>query len=185
MVAIARYRAISADKQTLLRAKRPKLGKLQVNVTLKNIVANKISDKWSPEQISGYLKRIYSKDKAMHVSHETIYRALYIQSCGMLKKELQKNLRTKRVMRQSKKFNTKGNARGGIIDAVSIHDRPVEVNDRAILGHWEGDLICGSNQSYIATLVERTSRFTLLVKLVNNTTTSVVNAITKKIANVG
>jgi IS30 family transposase len=177
----ATYRAISADKQTWLRAKRPKLGKLQVNIELRNIIANKIADKWSPEQISGYLKRTYLKDKTMHVSHEIIYRALYIQSRGMLKKELHKHLRTKRVMRQSKKFNTKGNARGGIIDAVSIHDRPIEVNDRTIPGHWEGDLICGSSQSYIATLVERTSRFTLLVKLSNNTTTNVVNAITKKI----
>lgn len=117
----------------------------------------------------------------MHISHESIYKTLYIQSRGHLKKELLKHLRTQRVMRQSKQFNTKGNARGGIIDAVSIHDRPKDIDERTIPGHWEGDLICGSNKSYVATLVERTSRFTLLIKLNGNDTTSVVSAITNKI----
>lgn len=117
----------------------------------------------------------------MHISHESIYKTLYVQSRGYLKKELLKHLRTQRVMRQFKHFNTKGNARGGIIDAVSIHDRPKDVDDRTIPGHWKFDLICGSNKSYIATLVERTSRFTLLVKLNDNDTASVVNAITNKI----
>jgi IS30 family transposase len=117
----------------------------------------------------------------MHISHETLYKTLFIQSRGALKKELLRELRTQRVMRQSKHFNTKGNARGGIIGAVSIHDRPAEVNDRIIPGHWEGDLICGTHKSYIATLVERSSRYTLLVKLSGNDTQTVVGAITRKI----
>lgn len=179
---ITKYRAILADRQTWLRAKRPKKTKLQINISLNSIIADKLSTKWSPEQISGYLKRTYPNDTAMNISHESIYKALYIQSRGYLKNELLKHLRTQRVMRQSKQFNTKGNARGGIIDAVSIHDRPKEIDARTIPGHWEGDLICGSNKSYIATLVERTSRFTLLVKVSGNDTLSVVNAITHKIS---
>lgn len=178
---IAKYRAISADRQTWIRAKRPKKSKLQINIGLNDIITDKLSNKWSPEQISGYLKRTYPNDLTMHISHESIYKTLYIQSRGHLKKELLKHLRTQRVMRQSKQFNTKGNARGGIIDAVSIHDRPKDIDDRTLPGHWEGDLICGSNKSYIATLVERTSRFTVLVKLKGNDTASVVNAITNKI----
>lgn len=178
---IAKYRAILADRQTWIRAKRPKKSKLQINVGLNDIIIDKLSNKWSPEQISGYLKRTYPNYLTMHISHESIYKTLYIQSRGHLKKELLKHLRTQRVMRQSKQFNTKGNARGGIIDAVSIHDRPKDIDDRTLPGHWEGDLICGSNKSYIATLVERTSRFTVLVKLKGNDTASVVNAITNKI----
>jgi IS30 family transposase len=117
----------------------------------------------------------------MCISHESIYKTLYIQSRGTLKKVLQRQLRTQRIMRQSKKFNTKGNARGSIVDAISIHDRPKEADNRAIPGHWEGDLICGSKRSFVATLVERTSRFTLLVRLDGNDTNNVVSAITKKI----
>jgi IS30 family transposase len=178
---ITKYRAISADKQTWIRAKRPKKSKLQINIGLNDIITDKLSNKWSPEQISGYLKRTYPTDTHMHISHESIYKTLYIQSRGYLKKELLKHLRTQRVMRQSKQFNTKGNARGGIIDAVSIHDRPKDIDERTIPGHWEGDLICGSNKSYVATLVERTSRFTMLVKLNGNDSTTVVSAITNKI----
>lgn len=178
---ITKYRAVTADRQAWIRVKRPKKSKLQINVGLNDIITDKLSNKWSPEQISGYLRRTYPTDTTMHISHESIYKTLYIQSRGHLKKELLKHLRTQRVMRQSKQFNTKGNARGGIIDAVSIHDRPKDIDDRTIPGHWEGDLICGSNKSYIATLVERTSRFTLLVKLEGNDTASVVNAITNKI----
>lgn len=177
---VGKYRAIKADRQAWIKAKRPKKCKLQSNINLANIVAKKLALKWSPEQISGFLKRKYPGNTDMHVSHESIYKTIFIQSRGALKKELQKHLRTKRVMRQSKKFNTKGNARGGIIDAISIHDRPKEIEERSIPGHWEGDLICGSNRSYIATLVERTSRFTILVKLKHNDTTSVVSAIRDK-----
>lgn len=176
-----KYRAIQAERQAWLNAKRPKKCKLACNIKLKNIVSDKLANQWSPEQISGYLKHTFSGNLDMQISHESIYRTLYIQSRGILKKELKLHLRTKRIMRQSRKYNTKGNARGGIIDAVSIHDRPKEVDKRTIPGHWEGDLICGSKKSYVATLVERTSRFTLLVKLNGNDTKSVVSAISKKV----
>lgn len=178
---ISKYRAVSADRQAWHRAKRPKCCKLNDNTHLRAIVSDKLASKWSPEQVAGWLKRTYPESSAMHISHETIYKTLFIQARGALKKELLRQLRTQRVMRQSKHFNTKGNARGGIIDAVSIHDRPKEVNDRMIPGHWEGDLICGTQKSYIATLVERSSRYTLLVKLTGNDTHTVVSAITQKI----
>jgi len=178
---LRKYRAVLAEKQAWIKTKRPKPCKLQVNSALRNIVGEKLASNWSPEQIAGYLKRIFPENKVMHISYESIYKTLYIQSRGALKKALQRHLRTQRVMRQSKQFSTKGSVRGGIIDAVSIHDRPKEADDRVIPGHWEGDLICGSNQSYVATLVERMSRFTLLVRLNGNDTNSVVSAITKKI----
>ncbi len=178
---LAHYRAIQADKNAWKRAKRPKDCLLSLNAKLKKLVSAKLALKWSPEQISGWLKKSYPLQTTMHISHETIYKTLYIQTRGALKKELLSHLRTRRVMRQSKKFNTKGNARGGIIDATSIHDRPPEVNERKIPGHWEGDLICGSEKSFVATLVERTSRYTLLVKLLGNDTHNVVSAVTKKI----
>ena len=178
---LTHYRAIEADKNAWKRAKRPKDCLLSSSPELQQLVSEKLALKWSPEQMSGWLKKNYPSQTTMQISHETIYRTLYIQSRGALKKELLKHLRTQRVMRQSKKFNTKGNARGGIIDAISIHERPTEVNDRKIPGHWEGDLICGTKKSFVATLVERTSRFTLLVKLSGNDTNSVVNAITEKV----
>ena len=178
---LSKYRAVAAERNARLRVKRPKDCILKLNLTLQKLVSDKLVLKWSPEQIAGWLKYTYSSQADMHVSHETIYKTLYIQARGALKKELQRHLRTQRVMRQSKQYNTKGNARGGIIDAVSIHDRPAEVDDRTIPGHWEGDLICGTNKSYLATLVERTSRFTLLVKLSGNDTTTVVKAVTRKI----
>ncbi|MCF6777996.1 IS30 family transposase, partial [Thiotrichales bacterium 19X7-9] len=177
----AKYRAVDADKKAWSNAKRPKPCLLKSNLNLQRLVESKLSQKWSPEQISGWLKEKYPNEENKQVSHETIYKTLYVQSRGALKKELQSHLRTKRVMRQSKKYNTKGNPRGGIIDAISIHDRPVEVETRKIPGHWEGDLICGSKRSFIATLVERTSRFTMLVKLSGNDTESVVNAIKSKV----
>jgi IS30 family transposase len=117
----------------------------------------------------------------MHISHETIYRSLFIQARGVLKKELQTHLRTGRKMRRSKKATTKGQPRGQIIDAVSISERPAEVEDRAVPGHWEGDLISGSKNSHIATLVERRSRFTMLVKVKGKDTATVVAALKKQI----
>jgi IS30 family transposase len=178
---ISKYRAVSADRQAWNKAKRPKSCKLYDDANLRGIVSDKLARKWSPEQIAGWLKQMYPESAAMHISHETIYKTLFIQARGALKKELLRQLRTQRVMRQSKHFNTKGSARGGIIDAVSIHDRPEEVNNRIIPGHWEGDLICGTQKSYIATLVERSSRYTLLVKVTGNDTHTVVGAITQKI----
>ena len=117
----------------------------------------------------------------MRVSHETIYRSLFIQARGVLKKELMGHLRSRRMMRRSKLASTQGQPRGQIIDAVSIHDRPAEVEDRAIPGHWEGDLLSGAKNTHIATLVERQSRFTMLVKVAGKDTKSVVSALTKQV----
>jgi IS30 family transposase len=136
---------------------------------------------WSPEQIAGWLKRTYPDDEMLRVSHETIYRSLFVQSRGVLKKELQKQLRTQRVFRQSKKYNTRGARRGQIIDGISISERPPEIEDRALPGHWEGDLIAGSGNTHIATLVERHSRFTILVKVDGKDTKAVVSALSKQV----
>jgi len=144
------------------------------------LVTSKLSQDWSPEQVAGWLKRSYPDDSNMRVSHETIYKSLYIQARGVLKKELQYHLRTKRKFRQSKHSNLKGNVRGQIIDGVSISQRPAEAEDRAIPGHWEGDLISGTNNSHIATLVERHTRFTLLVKVSGKDSQSVVTALSRQ-----
>lgn len=175
------YRAYSADERACDRARRPKLCRLACNGRLRRIVANKLTMDWAPEQIAGWLKDVYSNDETLHVSHETIYKSLFVQSRGVLKKELQKHLRTGRVMRQSKKYNTRGQPRGQIIDGVSIALRPPEVEDRAIPGHWEGDLIAGSANTHIATLVERASRFTMLVKVDGKDTKTVVSALSKQV----
>ncbi len=176
----ARYRAVQADQVAWRRAERPKQCFLAVNVKLQRLVTSKLSQDWSPEQIAGWLKRSYPDDASMRVSHETIYKSLYIQARGVLKKELQYHLRTKRKFRQSKQSNLKGNVRGQIIDGVSISQRPAEAEDRAIPGHWEGDLISGTNNSHIATLVERHTRFTLLVKVNGKDSQSVVSALSRQ-----
>jgi IS30 family transposase len=128
-------------------------------------VASKLSLQWSPEQIAGWLQRRFPDDSEMHISHETIYRSLYIQARGVLKKELVRHLRTRRVMRRAKRSTTSGQRRGQIVDAVSIRERPADVEQRAVPGHWEGDLISGAKNTHVATLVERRSRFTMLVKV--------------------
>lgn len=176
-----KYRASGADRRAWNMARRPKECCLAQNLRLQRIVARKLSLDWSPEQISGWLKREFAADDTMHLSHETIYRSLFIQARGVLKKELIQHLRSNRVMRHSKKSTSKGQPRGQIKDAISIHDRPASVEDRAIPGHWEGDLITGSKNTHIATLVERSSRFTILVKVAGKDTASVVGAITKQI----
>ncbi len=176
-----RYRAVSADKRAWKFASRKKLSRLAVNRRLQRIVSAKLSLQWSPEQISGWLRQEFPRDETMHISHETIYRSLFIQARGALKKELVQQLRTRRVMRRSRHSSTKGQTRGQIIDAVSIRDRPAEIEDRAIPGHWEGDLISGSQNSHIATLVERKSRYTILVRVDGKDTRSVVKALTKQI----
>jgi IS30 family transposase len=176
-----RYRAATADECAWSRARRPKVCKLAVERRLKECVAFKLSQNWSPEQISGWLKKRYPNDERMRISHETIYRSLFIQARGVLKKELQAHLRTRRKMRRAKNSTTKGQVRGHIIDAVSISERPAEVEDRAVPGHWEGDLISGSKNSHIATLVERQSRFTMLVKVDGKDTETVVAALKKRI----
>lgn len=177
----SKYRASEADGAAWKRACRPKECKLAVERRLRLCVANKLRENWSPEQISGWLKQRYSEDNRMRISHETIYKSLFIQARGVLKKELQEHLRTRRKMRHSQQATRKGQKRGQIVDAVSIRERPAEVDDRAIPGHWEGDLITGSRNSHIATLVERRSRFALLVKVAGKDSETVVAALRRQI----
>ncbi len=177
----SRYRASEADSVAWEQARRPKPCKLATNYGLQIIVASKLSLDWSPAQIAGWLKQEFLGDTSMHVSHETIYRSLFIQAKGVLKKELIGHLRSRRMMRRAKSASTEGQPRGQIIDAVSIRERPADAEDRAIPGHWEGDLISGSKNTHIATLVERHSRFTMLVKVRGKDTTSVVTALTKQV----
>jgi IS30 family transposase len=176
-----RYRAAEADQRAWDSARRPKPCRLAVYRRLQKIVAKKLSLDWSPEQISGWLKRRYPGDQEMQISHETIYRSLFVQARGVLKKELVGHLRTRRVIRRSKQGHIRGQGRGQIVDAVSIRERPAEVEDRAVPGHWEGDLLGGSNNTHIATLVERQSRFTMLVKVQGKDTQTVVKALTKQV----
>jgi IS30 family transposase len=177
------YRACQADDRTWEKARRPKQCHLAKNETLRNHVADKIALNWSPEQISGWLKHMYLDDLKMQISPETIYKSLYIQARGVLKKELCQHLRTRRLMRTPKNTRMNRSLRGQIIDGVSIRERPSEIEDRAIPGHWEGDLITGSKNTHIAILVERHSRFTILVKLKGKDTVNVVNALAEKIKN--
>ena len=156
---------------------RPKACLLAIHVKLQRIVASKLILDWSPEQISGWLKIQYPEDESMRVSHETIYRSLFIQARGVLKKELIRHLRSKRPIRHSQHSRVSGHRCGQIVDAISIRERPAEIEDRAIPGHWEGDLLGGSKNSHIATLVERHSRFTTLVKVPSKDTAVVVAAL--------
>lgn len=175
------YRAAVADSQAWVRAQRPKPCKLAMHGRLRRLVAAKLRLEWSPEQISGWLKETFADDEGMQVSHETIYRSLFIQARGVLKKELMNHLRSKRVSRHSRHASINGQHRGQIVDAVPIRERPAEVEDRAVPGHWEGDLIEGSSNTAIATLVERHSRFTMLVKVTGKDTRSVTAALSKQI----
>lgn len=174
-----RYRASQADQAAWDRARRPKICKLAENRTLAHIVANKLQSLWSPEQVAGWLKHIYPDNTSSRVSHETIYRSLFIQARGVLKKELLAHLRRTRVMRRSRHHTQKTDNHGRILDTVSISERPATVEDRAVPGHWEGDLLCGSKSSQIATLVERQSRYVMLVKLTAKDTETVTNALIK------
>jgi IS30 family transposase len=174
------YRAHDADR-AWISAWRPKRCLLAGNRKLQNLVARKLILDWSPEQISGWLKIHYPNDESMRVSHETIYRSLFIQARGVLKKELMGHLRWKRRMRRSRHVSEHGHSRGQIVDAVSIRERPAEAEDRAIPGHWEGDLLAGGKNSYIATLVERHSGFLLLIKVPSKDTAVVVAALSKRI----
>jgi len=143
------------------------------------VISNKLTLHWSPEQIAGWLKRTHPNEEGCQVSHETIYRSLFVQARGVLKKELLQHLRSKRTMRRPKHSSLKHAGLGQIKDAISISERPACVEDRAVPGHWEGDLIAGSKNSYIATLVERHSRYVMLVKVANKDTQSVVSALIK------
>ncbi|WP_276946857.1 IS30 family transposase [Haematobacter massiliensis] len=175
------YRAVRAEELALDRARRAKPCQLACNPALCKLVAGKLSGQWSPQQISGWLKVQYPGDPSMTVSHETIYKSLFIQSRGVLKKELLAHLRSRRIMRRGRTATTAGQTRGQIIDAVSIRDRPAEVEDRAIPGHWEGDLLSGARNSHIATLVERSSRFVMLVKVNGKDSNSVVGALIARV----
>ena len=172
-----RYRASRADQAAWDRAQRPKPCKLVINRRLARIVAQKLRRFWAPEQIAGWLKRKYPDDENNQVSHETIYRSLFIQARGALKKELLQYLRSKRAMRRSRHKSLKGEGLGMITDTVSIRERPASVEDRAVPGHWEGDLLCGSRNSQIATLVERHTRYVMLAKVNSNDTETVINAL--------
>jgi len=174
-------RASQADGEAWQSALRPKRCLLSINLKLRNIVASKLILDWSPKQISGWLKTQYPDDESMRVSHETIYRSLFIQARGALKKELLDHLRSKRRIRRSQHSHIFKDGRGQIPEAISIRERPAEVEDRAIPGHWEGDLLCGSGNSHIATLVERHSRFVMLVKVPSRDTTEVVGTLSKHV----
>jgi len=173
------YRATDADNTAWERATRPKHCKLASFPVLRQLVAGKLKQHWSPEQIAGWLKETYPRDETKHVSHETIYKTLFIQARGALKKELQKHLRTQRAMRRGKHHSIKNEGLGQITNMVSISERPASIEDRAVPGHWEGDMLEGSKQSYIATLVERHTRYVMLVKLKSKDTETVINALIK------
>ena len=175
------YRAHTADDHAWDSTLRPKQCLLAVSDKLRNIVASKLILNWSPEQISGWLKIQFPDDASMRVSHETIYRSLFIQARGVLKKELMDHLRSKRRMRRSRHATVSGQSRGQIVDALSIRERPAEVEDRAVPGHWEGDLLSGAKNSYIATLVERHSRFAMLIKVRSKETDVVVAALSQHV----
>jgi IS30 family transposase len=173
------YRASQADLAAWDRACRPKTCKLAQHRMLACKVAEKLRRQWSPEQIAGWLKRTYPDDTSCQVSHETIYRSLFIQSRGALKKELLEHLRRTRAMRRSRHHTQKTDDHGKITGTVSISERPAQVDDRAVPGHWEGDLLFGSKNSQIATLVERQTRYVMLVKVGGKDTETVINALIK------
>ena len=177
----AQYRASAADQQTCESALRPKPCRLATHGRLREAVASKLMQDWSPQQISGWLKMEYPNDESLHVSHETIYRSLFIQARGALKQELVRHLRSQRRIRRSRHASVHGHSRGQIVDAISIRERPAEVEDRAIPGHWEGDLLRGARNSHVATLVERHSRFCMLVKVPGKDTASVVAALSQHV----
>src|ERR1700733_12356201 len=175
------YRATDADQKAWESALRPKRCLLALHVKLQEIVAGKLMLDWSPEQVSGWLKIQYPKDESLRVSHETIYRSLFIQARGVLKKELIGHLRSKRLIRRSQHSSKSGHAQGQIIEAISIRERPAEIEDRAIPGHWEGDLISGTKNSHIVTVVERHSGYTTLIKIPSKETAVVVAALSRHI----
>jgi len=176
----AGYRAVEADQAAWDRARRPKPCRLAVNPTLRDVVAERLALRWSPQQVSRWLVRAYPGDDTMRVSHETIYKTLFIQSRGALKKELIGELRHTRRMRKSRNAS-KTSRPTGIKNAVSIRERPAEAEDRAVPGHWEGDLIAGKKNTYILTLVERHSRYVMLAKIDSKHTATVVAALTQTV----
>ena len=181
----ATYRAATADRRAWQRSRRPQPCRLATHPALRRAVAAKLQQQWSPQQISGWLRQTFPSDAGMHVSAETIYRSLFVQSRGVLKRELLQHLRRQHHFRHAR-ARTPGRARPGqIVDAVSIRERPAEAADRAVPGHWEGDLLTGAGHSYIATLVERQSRYVMLVRVPNKETRTVVRALTRRVQRLG
>ena len=175
------YRASEADQRAWESSLRPKPCRLATHTALRDMVAGKLIEDWSPQQISGWLKMGYPNDPSLRVSHETIYRSLFIQARGALKQELVRHLRSQRRIRRSRHSSVHGHSRGQIVDAISIRERPAEANDRAVPGHWEGDLLAGADNSYVITLVERASRFCMLRKVAGKDTATVVAALSQHI----
>lgn len=176
------YRAQRADRRAWARARRPKVCRLARRSALRCLVAKKLKRQWSPQQITGWLRRTFPGDAALQVSHETIYRSLFVQSRGVLKRTLTQHLRRHRARRQARAARRVGHYPGHIVDAVSIRERPADATDRAVPGHWEGDLLLGARRaSQIATLVERQSRYVMLVRLPAADTQTVVRALAQRV----
>ena len=175
------YRAQTADRRAWARCRRPKVCRLATRPALRRAVAAQLTQQWSPQQIAGWLRATYPGDAEMQVSHETIYRSLFIQSRGVLKRELLQHLRRQRRYRHARAATRVGHHPGHIVQAVSIRERPAEVEDRAVPGHWEGDLLEGAKGTYVATLVERQSRYVLLIRVPNKETGTVVRALAKRV----
>src|SRR5467141_3492917 len=175
-----RYRAALADENAWARARRPKCCKLANSPRLRRAVAAKLRLDWSPQQIAGWLKRTHPEDECNQVSHETIYRSLFVQTRGVLKKELLSHLRSKRSMRRSQPVDPNGDRRGHIEDIVSIRQRPAAVEDRAVPGQWEGDRLSGPKNSYIPTWIKRHTRYVMVGKVTGKDTQTVVSALNKQ-----
>ncbi len=175
------YRASEADSQAWESARRPKPCRLATHSELQQLVASKLMQDWSPQQVSGWLKMEYPNDESLRVSHETIYRSLFIQARGALKQELVRHLRSKRRIRRSRHSSVHGHSQGKIVDAISIRERPAEVEDRAVPGHWEGDLLRGAGNSHVVTLVERRSRFCMLMKTPGKDSSAVVAVLSQHV----
>ena len=176
-----RYRANRADRRAWARARRPKGCRLAQLPRLCAVVTAKLREQWSPEQIAAWLRRTYPDEPTMQVSHETIYRTLYLQGRGALKQELTAHLRRRRRVRRSRGATLRGARHGQLVDIISISERPPSAADRAVPGHWEGDLLLGGKGSQLATLVERQSRFVLLARLPRRDSATVVRALARRI----
>jgi IS30 family transposase len=178
------YRAVRAEAAAWQRAQRPKACLLARHPRLRRYVSLSLEQQqWSPQQIARRLEQQFPDDHSMRVSHETIYRSLFIQARGVLRKSLAEHLRRSRGVRRARTASAQAQGRGQIVDAIPISQRPAEAQDRAVPGHWEGDLLSGSHNSHIATLVERHSRFVMLVKVPSKDTLSVTQSLGKKMRN--
>jgi IS30 family transposase len=175
------YRAVTAERAAWINAMRPKPCKLLLVPELRAIVGEKLAEDWSPEQIARWLRRTFPDRPEMHVSHETIYVSLFVQARGALRKELTAHLRSKRAIRRGKTFTDRRLGKGQIVGAVHISERPAEAEDRAVPGHWEGDMLLGSASTQIATLVERQTRFVMLIALPSRSTDDVVPAVAAQV----